>query len=341
LQKRIDYLGYDVSAQGILRNDTHLGAIKRYPEPLNSKALHSCLGLFSYFRKFVPNFSRVAKPLTDLLKKVGPFPMPDSERNAFVKLRTALSNPPILSILNPHYETKLHTDASSHGFGAVLLQKQLDKKLHPVFFYSRKATAAESRFHSFELETLAIIYALRLFRIYLEHKPFLIVTDCSSFVQTLSKKSINPRIARWSLALESFNYSIAHRPGSSMAHVDALSRQTELLADDVVEGVSHPCVTPSMTKNPCVPDVPCEPEIPVEPKIPCEPENPVEPKIPCKPENPVDPKIPCEPESPVEPKIPCPPENSIESVKKSPKLVNLLELLEQHATLICFCRRSR
>jgi len=54
IQKRIDYLGYDVSAQGILPNDTHLGAIKRYPEPLNSKALHSCLGLFSYFRKFVP-----------------------------------------------------------------------------------------------------------------------------------------------------------------------------------------------------------------------------------------------------------------------------------------------
>jgi len=93
--------------------------------------------------------------------------MPHSERNAFLELITALSNPPDLSIFNPHYETELHTGASSHGFGAVLLQKQLDKKLHPVFFYSRKATAAESRYHSFELETLAIIYALRRFRIYL------------------------------------------------------------------------------------------------------------------------------------------------------------------------------
>jgi len=203
--------------------------------------------------------------------------MSDSKRNAFVELRTALSNPPDLSIFNPHYETELHTGASSHGFGAVLLQQQLDKKLHPVFFYSRKATAAESRYHSFELETLAIIYALRRFRIYLEHKPFLIVTDCSSLVQTLSKKSINPRIARWPLELESFNYSIAHRPGSSMAHVDALSRQTELLVDDVIEGVSDTCVTPYMIKNPCVPDVPCEPENPVEPKIPCKPKNPVEP----------------------------------------------------------------
>jgi len=90
-------------------------------------------------------------------------------------------------------------------------------------------------------------------------------------VQTLRKKSINPRIARWSLELESFNYSIAHRPASSMAHVDALSRQTELLADDVAEGVSDPCVTPSMIKNPCVPDVPCELENPVKPKIPCKP----------------------------------------------------------------------
>jgi len=62
-----------------------------------------------------------------------------------------------------------------------------------------------------------------------------------------------------------------------MAHVDALSRQTELLVDDVIEGVSDTCVTPYMIKNPCVPDVPCEPENPVEPKIPCKPKNPVEP----------------------------------------------------------------
>nr|XP_041632491.1 uncharacterized protein LOC108081755 [Drosophila kikkawai] len=100
-------------------------------------------------RKFVPNFSRVTKPLTDLLKKGGPFPMSDSEKRAFLQLTTALSSPPILSIFNPQYETEFHTDASSHGLGAVLMQRQPDNKLHPVFFYSRKATAAESRYHSF------------------------------------------------------------------------------------------------------------------------------------------------------------------------------------------------
>lgn len=240
MQRRIEYLGYDVSSQGISPSDQHLRVIKNYPEPYNCKTLHSCLGLFSYFRKFVQNFSRIAKPLTELLKKGGPFPLSEQEKYAFNTLKEALSSAPVLAIYNPSSETELHTDASSHGFGAVLMQRQSDNKLHPVFYYSRKATGAESRYHSFELETLAIIYALRRFRVYLEHRPFLIVTDCNSLVQTLNKKAINPRIARWSLELESYNFTIAHRPGSSMYHVDALSRQTELL-EDLTGKTDDPC----------------------------------------------------------------------------------------------------
>jgi len=91
---------------------------------------------------------------------------------AFTSLKKTLSSPSVLSLFNRNSETELHTDASSHGFGAVLMQRQDDGKLHPVFFCSRKATAAESRYHSFELETLAITYSLRRFRVYLEHKPF-------------------------------------------------------------------------------------------------------------------------------------------------------------------------
>lgn len=174
---------------GIRPNGTHSSTIKNYPIPKNSREVQSCLGLFSYFRRFVPNFSRIAGPLLNLLKSDKPFVLDSDCQRAFYTLRDALASSPVLSIYNPKRETELHTDASSHGFGAVLLQKQYDGKLHPVSYYSRRTTAAEENYHSFELETLAIIYSLRRFRVYLEGIPFKSYTDCNSLTQTLSKKT--------------------------------------------------------------------------------------------------------------------------------------------------------
>lgn len=128
---------------------------------------------------------------------------------AFCTLRDALVSPPVLSIYNPNSQTELHTDAISHGFGAVLLQKQDDGKFHPVSYYSRRTTPVEENYHSFELETLAIIYALHRFRVYLKGISVNIVTDCNSLAQTLlGKKSLTPKISRWVLELENYQYTI-------------------------------------------------------------------------------------------------------------------------------------
>lgn len=96
--------------------------------------------------------------------------------------------------------------------------------MHPVFYFSKRTTEAESRHYSFELKTLAIIYALRRFRIYLQAIPFTIVSDCAAVTQTLDKRDITSRIARWSLELQSYDFKIIHRPGTRMLHVDAFSR---------------------------------------------------------------------------------------------------------------------
>lgn len=224
LHSEIDYLGYTVNAKGIRPNDAHIRAITEYPMPKNVKQLQSCLGLFQYFRRFVSSFSRIAKPLCDLLKSDSVFEFDEACVHAFHTLRDALISAPILALYNPKRDTELHTDASASGFGAVLLQKQDDGRLHPVSFFSKRTTGPESRYHSFELETLAIIYALRRFRVYLEGIPFRIVTDCNSLTLTLSKRTVNHRIYRWALELENYNYTIHHRIGSSMGHVDALSR---------------------------------------------------------------------------------------------------------------------
>lgn len=236
LQSSIDYLGYSANKNGIRPNDSHCATIKNYPIPKNTREVQSCLGLFSYFRRFVPSFSRTAGPLLNLLKTDKPFVFDSDCERAFYTLLDALAAAPLLSIYNPKRVTELHTDASSHGFGAVLLLKQEDGKLHPVSYYLRRTTATEEKYHSFELETLAIIYALRRFRVYLEGIPFQIITDCNSLTQTLAKKSLNPRIARWALELENYQCTIAHRMGISMGHVDALSRNPPIgfiQSDDV------------------------------------------------------------------------------------------------------------
>lgn len=111
-------------------------------------------------------------------------------------LKNRLIDAPILSLYSPRDETELHCDASSAGFGAILLQKKADRKLHPVFYFSKRTTKTESKYHSFELETLAIIYALRRFRTYLLGLKFKIITDCQALSLTLNKKETNPRIAR-------------------------------------------------------------------------------------------------------------------------------------------------
>ena len=160
--------------------------------PKNSKELHSFLGLSSYFRRFVSSFSRIVRPLYDLLKKVGPFVFTQGCKKAFRQLQNCLTSAPVLAIYDPTRETQLHCDASSLGYGAVLLQRQDDERFHPVAYFSKSTTSQESRYHSFELETLAIISALRRFRVHLEGIPFTIITDCSSLTLTLSKKKCKP-----------------------------------------------------------------------------------------------------------------------------------------------------
>lgn len=224
IQSQIDYLGYVADCHGVRPNDSHIQSIVNFPQPSNMKTLQSCLGLFSYFRRFVCGFSKIAHPLTNLLKKDTKFVFDENCRSAFEILKGELIKAPILCIYSATRETELHTDASSHGFGAVLLQKQDDGKWHPVSYYSKKSSDAESKLHSFELETLAVIYGIKKFEPYLKGISFRIVTDCSALQLTLSKKNINSRIARWALELENYDYTVIHRKGIQMGHVDALSR---------------------------------------------------------------------------------------------------------------------
>lgn len=137
----------------------------------------------------------IAGLLYDLTKKNAKFEFGRQQVDAFEQLKGKLTSTPILAIYSPNDETELHCDASSYSFGAVLLQDKADHKFHPIFYFSKRTTETESRYHSYELETLAIIYALKRFRIYLQGIQFKIIMDCNALILTLNKKDLNPRIA--------------------------------------------------------------------------------------------------------------------------------------------------
>ncbi|KAG5325021.1 POL3 protein, partial [Pseudoatta argentina] len=124
-----------------------------FPTPTNAKQVQSFLGLTGYFRKFIPAYSEIARPLSDLLKNDAMFRFDDEQKNAFQKLKTILSQEPLLKLYRVGADTELHTDASSYGFGAILCQRDdQDRLFHPVCYASWKTSEAESRYSSYELE---------------------------------------------------------------------------------------------------------------------------------------------------------------------------------------------
>ncbi|KAK9719645.1 RNase H-like domain found in reverse transcriptase [Popillia japonica] len=144
----------------------HTLAITNYPQPRTTRELISFIGLASYFRKFVRNFSVIAKPLYDVVKRNVDFYFGPEQTLAFNTIKNKLSEQPVLSIYSPTAETQLHCDASALGFAGILLQKQNDGKFHPISYFSQRTTKAESKLHSFELEMLEIVHSLNKFRTY-------------------------------------------------------------------------------------------------------------------------------------------------------------------------------
>jgi hypothetical protein len=178
----------------------------------NIKQIQGFLGLTGYFRKFIKDYALKAKPLHALTKKSIEFDFNEDCINSFELLKKELISPPVLNIYNPAAETELHTDASSLGFRAILLQRQKSGAMAPIAYFSKATSDAERNYHSFELETLAIVKAVERFHVYLQGISFKVITDCNSLTLTMRKININPRIARWTLALQNYKFEMVHRP---------------------------------------------------------------------------------------------------------------------------------
>lgn len=223
LKTDIEFLGYRINSEGLKPSEAKIKSVKEFPVPTTIHQLRQFLGLISYFRKFIRNCAILTSPLTKLLKKDQPWIWNSEHDKAFVTLKETLTSDSVLTIFDPNKECLLYTDASRDGIAGILMQDtELGEK--PVHFYSRQTTKDEKKYHSFELELLAIVQSLTKFRHYLLGSHFRIITDCNAVRYALTKKEIIPRIARWVLSTQEFSYDITHREGTRMQHVDALSR---------------------------------------------------------------------------------------------------------------------
>jgi len=190
------------------------------------KQLRSFLGLMSYYRRFVPNFSHIAVPLHKLLKKDVAYEWSGVHEQAFQTLKGKLVTPPVLKYPDFNRSIILTTDASGEGLGAVLSQGDLGKDL-PVAFTSRTLNQAEN-YSTTEKELLAIVWGMRYFKPYLYGKHFLVVTDHKPLTWIMNVKDPGSRLLRWRIKLEEYDYEVIYRKGALNTNADALSRISSL-----------------------------------------------------------------------------------------------------------------
>jgi len=231
----IEYLGFQISEGSIAPSKRKIEAVMNFPRPRDVHNVRQYLGLTGYFRRYVQGYAQITKPLTSLLHKDTPWEWTEDQDAAFEKLKSILTNKPILKLYDPLSEMEVHCDASQLGLGAILLQKDERASMHPVAYASRQTTAEESRYHSTELETLAVVWSLQKFRTYLIGKKFKVITDCAAVRWTFCKKNIVPRIGRWWLQIMDYDFEVEHRAGDKMDHVDALSRNPNAEEKSILE----------------------------------------------------------------------------------------------------------
>jgi hypothetical protein len=223
---QLEYLGHELNLEAIQPGRAKTKAVSEYPRPTNVHEIRQFIGLTSYFRRFIKNFATKAKPLTKLTKANMPFIWGKEQEEAFRFLKQRLVERPVLALYSRDAHTELHTDASKHGIGGSLLQRQQDQTLRPICYFSRQTSKMEEKYHSYESETLAVVDSMRRFRIYLLGIHFTVVTDCNAIRTTMTKRDLIPRVGRWWLLTQEYDFSVEYRAGQKMAHVDALSRNS-------------------------------------------------------------------------------------------------------------------
>ncbi|MCG8094292.1 MAG: DDE-type integrase/transposase/recombinase [Candidatus Thiodiazotropha endolucinida] len=257
---QVQYLGHIVSDKGVQTDPDKIAALKEWPAPSNIQELRSFLGFAGYYRRFVCNYSKIAKPLNDLLvghpttkkakrpKSAVPWTWGPEQQTAFDTLIEKLTSPPILAYSDYSKEFILNIDASGDGLGAVLYQEH-DGIERVIAYASRGLRASECNYPAHKLEFLALKWAVcDKFHDYLYGNTFTVRTDNNPLTYVLTTAKLDATGHRWLAALSSYNFKLIYRSGKKNQDADALSRLPStdkgVLFNDAIKAICQAVLAP-------------------------------------------------------------------------------------------------
>ena len=238
-KSHIQYLGHLISGEGIKPLPKKLESIKEMPPPTTPKEVKQFLGLIGYYRKFVPRFADVARPLTNLTRLDQPFEWSDKCQASFELLKEALIKEPILRFLDPNKPYTLYTDASKYAWSCVLTQQythDMDNKQivvnHPITYVSGLFKGSQLNWAALTKEAYAIYMSIKKLTYYLEDAEITLRSDHLPLKRFLQRNTLNTKVNNWAVEISPFKITFEYIKGIKNTLADTMSRLVALDPDN-------------------------------------------------------------------------------------------------------------
>jgi hypothetical protein len=218
---QVEFLGHVISKEGIAVNPSKVASVLEWEAPKNIKQIRGFLGMAGYYRRFIEGFSKIAGPMTKLLRKNTPFVWTEECEVSFQTLKDKLTTAPVLAIPETGKDYTVYCDASKNGLGCVLMQ---DRKF--IAYGSRQLRPHEVNYPTHDLELAAVVFALKGWRHFLYGVKCELYTDHKSLKYFFTQKELNMRQRRWLELIKDYDLTINYTPGKANIVADTLSRKS-------------------------------------------------------------------------------------------------------------------
>ena len=218
--KQVDFLGHVISTEGVAMDPAKVESVLSWKQPKNVSEIRSFLGLAGYYRRFIEDFSRIARPMTQLLKKDKKFEWSEACEASFQELKRRLTTGPVLVLPDIQQDFEVYCDASQQGLGCVLMHQG-----KVVAYSSRQLRPHEVNYPTHDLELAAVVHALKTWRHHLIGNRCELYSDHKSLKYIFTQPDLNFRQRRWLDLIKDYNLNINYHPGKANVIADALSRK--------------------------------------------------------------------------------------------------------------------